>query len=468
MLTERLPHWVALATDYLNTLLRDQSLLLELAIQLLYILGALLLMRLIGVPLKRLLADRLGRMPTGPAHQLLLGLVRAVPWLVLLLILWSGRLAFHDAGRHARLLHLAENLALAWVIIRFTSGLVRNPRIASAIAVAAWLFAALNILGLVEPTLHVLDAMSVTIGHFRLSMLLVLKGVVFLAVLLWAANISSRVIEQRLQKFHTMAPAMQVLAAKLARVVLLTLAVVVGLNAVGIDLTAFAVFSGAIGVGVGFGLQKVVSNLISGVILLLDRSIKPGDVIEIAGTYGWITKLNARFVSVSTRDGIEHLIPNEDLITQRVTNWSYSDDKVRLHVAVGIGYHCDVREAMRLCIEAAKDVERVLETPAPICLLKAFGDSSIDLELRFWIRDPRNGTANVRSEVMLGVWDRFREHGIELPFPQRDLHIPDLDALVDKVAARFSTAPQETPPADEPEQDRVLPGPRRAADRPVG
>ena len=132
---------------------------------------------------------------------------------------------------------------------------------------------------------------------------------------------------------------------------------------------------------------------------------------------------------------------------------SYSDDRVRLHVAVGIGYRCDVREAMRLCVEAAKAVKRVLETPAPICLLKAFGDSSIDLELRFWIRDPRNGTANVRSEVMLGIWDRFREHGIELPFPQRDLHIPDLDALVDKVATRFSAAPQETPPAHEPKQD---------------
>jgi small-conductance mechanosensitive channel len=453
MLTERLPHWVALATDYMNTLLGDRALLLELGIQALYILGALLLMRVIGMPLKRMLADRLARMPTGPAHQLLLALVRVVPWLVLLLILWLGRFAFHEAGRHARLLHLAENLALAWVIIRFTSALVRNTKVASAIAMAAWLFAALNIVGLIEPTLHVLDSMSVTIGHFRLSALLVLKGVVFMTVLLWAANMSSRLIEQRLQKFHTMAPAMQVLTAKLAKVVLLTLAVVVALNSVGIDLTAFAVFSGAIGVGVGFGLQKVVSNLISGVILLLDRSIKPGDVIEIAGTYGWITRLNARFVSVSTRDGIEHLIPNEDLITQRVTNWSYSDDRIRLHVGLGIGYHCDVHEAMRQCVEAAKNTKRVLETPAPICLLKGFGENAINLELRFWIHDPRNGTANVRSEVMLGVWDRFREHGIEFPFPQRDLHIPDLEALTDKIAARFGGTPQDTAQENEPKQD---------------
>jgi small-conductance mechanosensitive channel len=440
MLTEHLPHWVAQAPDYLNTLLRDRALLVELGIQALYILGALLLMRLIGMPLKRMLADRLGRLQPGPAYQILLALLRIVPWMVLLFALWSGRLAFHEAGRHAKLLHLGENLALAWVIIRFTSGLVRNPKIASGIAMAAWLFAALNIVGLIDPILNLLDSMSLTIGHFRLSVLLVLKGMVFLAMLLWTANIASRLIEQRLQSFPTMAPAMQVLTAKLAKVVLLTLAVVIALNSVGIDLTAFAVFSGAIGVGVGFGLQKVVSNLISGVILLLDRSIKPGDVIEIAGTYGWITRLNARFVSVSTRDGIEHLIPNEDLITQRVTNWSYSSDSVRLHVGIGVSYNADVREAMRLCLEATKDVKRILETPAPICLLKGFGENSLDIELRFWIRDPRNGTANVRSEVMLGVWDRFREHGIEFPFPQRDIHLPDIDALAEKFGAHFAAS----------------------------
>ena len=452
MLTEHLPHWVAQATDRLQALLQDQALLIELGVQAVYILGALLLMRLAGYPLKRLLAARLERMRYGPAHQLLLALMRIVPWVLLLLLLWGGRLAFHEAGRHAKLLHLAENLALAWVVIRFTSGLVRNHRIATAIAIAAWLLAALNIVGLLDPAIHLMDSMGVTIGHFRLSLLLVVKGVIFLTVLLWAANISSRVIEQRLTTFQTMAPAMQVLAAKLAKVVLITLAVVIALNSVGIDLTAFAVFSGAIGVGIGFGLQKVVSNLISGVILLLDRSIKPGDVIEIAGTYGWITRLNARFVSVSTRDGIEHLIPNEDLITQRVTNWSYSDEKVRLHVPVGIGYRSDVRQAMELCIEAAKGVSRVLETPSPVCLLKGFGDSAINLELRFWIRDPRNGTANVRSEVMLGIWDRFRENDIELPFPQRDLHIPDLDGLAEKLSARFGQPPMQTQ-ADEPDQD---------------
>jgi small-conductance mechanosensitive channel len=210
----------------------------------------------------------------------------------------------------------------------------------------------------------------------------------------------------------------------------LRLAVVLALGSIGIDLTAFAVFSGAVGVGVGFGLQKVVSNLISGVILLLDRSIKPGDVIGIDGTYGSVIALNARYASVQTRDGKEYLIPNEDLITQQVTNWSFSDDLVRLHVKVGISYRSDPHAAIRLGLEAARDVPRVLSEPAPTCLLVEFGDSTIDLELRFWIRDPVNGITNVRSAVMLNMWDLYRQHGIELPHPQRDLTLRNPEALV--------------------------------------
>ncbi len=210
--------------------------------------------------------------------------------------------------------------------------------------------------------------------------------------LVWLANLVSRLAEQRLASFTGLAPAMQVLASKLVRIGLLTLAVGGGTGRRRHRPHRLRRVSGAIGVGIGFGLQKVVSNLISGVILLLDRSIKPGDVIEIGGTYGWITKLNARFVSVVTRDGLEHLIPNEDLITQRVVNWTYSNDLVRLHIPVGVGYQSDVRAAMRLIIEAAEAVERVLKTPKPICLLTGFGDSAVDLEARFWINDPRNGT----------------------------------------------------------------------------
>ena len=307
--------------------------------------------------------------------------------------------------------------------------LVRNENLARAVAVFAWIIAALNIAGLINPVIGLLDAMAVPVGNFRVSVLLVLKGTVTLAVFVWIANVVSRLIDQRLQVFSPLTPAVQVLASKLVRMTLLTLAVVLALGSIGIDLTAFAVFSGAIGVGVGFGLQKVVSNLVSGVILLMDRSIKPGDVIGIDDTYGSVSALNARYASVETRDGKEYLIPNEDLITQRVTNWSFSSNLVRLHVKVGISYRSDPHEAIRLALEAARDVPRVLPDPAPNCLLVEFGDSTVDLEVRFWINDPANGTANVRSEVMLNMWDLYQRNGIELPHPQRDLTLRNPDAL---------------------------------------
>ena len=209
-------------------------------------------------------------------------------------------------------------------------------------------------------------------------------------------------------------------------------------------------FSGAVGVGIGFGLQKVVANLISGVILLLDRSVKPGDVIAVGDSYGWIDSLGARYVSVITGDGIEHLIPNEELIANRVENWSYSNDRVRLRATVGISYHADLRRAIDLCLEAALAAPRVLDSPAPACLVTGFGDSSVDLEVRFWINDPVNGTANVRSAVLLGIWDRFHEHGIEIPFPQRDLHLKSATDLRVLAASAARAPARREPQAVEP------------------
>lgn len=366
---------------------------------------------------------------SGPLYPVAAALARSAPPILLLLLLWFERLAFNAAANRADLLRLLESLVLVWVLIRLSSRLVRDERLARSIAIVAWLVAALNIAGLIGPVLNLLDGMAVPVGNFRLSVLLVLKGTITLLVLIWIANTLARLAEHRLRGFRTIDPAMQVLAAKLVRLILLTLAVVLTIGSIGVDLTALAVFSGAIGVGVGFGLQKVVSNLVSGVILLLDRSIKPGDVIEIDGTYGTVSTLNARYAAVLTRDGKEYLIPNEDLITQRVTNWSYSNDLIRLHVKVGISYQSDPHEAIRLALDAARDVPRVLKEPAPNCLLMNFGDSTIDLELRFWIHDPVNGTANVRSAVMLNVWDLYRQHGIELPNPQRDITLRNADAL---------------------------------------
>lgn len=353
-------------------------------------------------------------------------LAMPVAWLILQ---WLSLAVAVQAGWPHHFIQITVSLLTAWVIIRLGSRLVRDPVWSKAIALTAWSIAALNILNLLDDTVLFLDSLALEVGALRVSALTVIKGVMSLAVLLWLATASSRVLEKRISSLPNLTPSVQVLFSKLLKIVLIVVAVVVALRSVGIDLTAFAVLSGAIGVGIGFGLQKAVSNLISGVMLLLDKSIKPGDVVSVAGTYGWVSSLGARYVSVVTRDGIEHLIPNEDFITQGVENWSYSNEQVRLKVPIGISYNADPRLAIKLCLEAAAEVERVLTQPNPVCLVKGFGDNSVDLELRIWINDPPNGVSNVKSQALLLVWDKFHQHGIEIPFPQRDLHIKDSSLL---------------------------------------
>jgi len=228
-----------------------------------------------------------------------------------------------------------------------------------------------------------------------------------------------------------------VLLTKLAKFLIFTSAVLFTLSAVGVDLSAFAFLGGAIGVGLGFGLQKIVSNFISGIIILADKSIKPGDVVEIGSVYGWVKKLDTRFVSVVTRSGKEYLIPNEDFITKEVINWSYSDELVRVSAEVGVSYSSDLRLVEELILKAAEEKRRILSSPEPNCLLMGFGDSSVNFELRFWINDPRNGIQNIRSEVLFSIWDNFEEHGIEIPFPQRDYHLKSLSDSVNQQLKNF-------------------------------
>lgn len=224
-------------------------------------------------------------------------------------------------------------------------------------------------------------------------------------------------------------PAVQILLHRLGSIFLFSACVVIVLHYLKIDLTVFALFSGALGLGLGFGLQKVFANLVSGFIILADKSIKPGDVIQLKDTYGWINFLGSRYVSVITRNGTEHLIPNENLITGEVINWSYSQNLVRLNVPVGVAYGSDLEKVRELMLAAAADTLRVLKDPKPACLLTGFGDNAVNLELRVWINDPQNGIASVKSDLFWGIWQRFRDHGIEMPYPQRDVHlksIPDV------------------------------------------
>jgi len=372
-----------------------------------------------------------------------------------LIILRTGVLILGQIPYQTVLLVVASSLLTAWIIIRFASNFILKPAVSRAFAGMAWTIAALKILGYLDAIVEALRNFGITLGGTRITAYAVITGVLTAVILLWGASALARFGENRLQKMTALDPSLKVLFSKVARIVLMAGAVLIALASAGIDLTAFAVFSGALGVGLGFGLQKVVSNFVSGIILLLDRSIKPGDVIEVGGaggTYGWINALAARYTSVVTRDGTEYLIPNEDMITRPVINWSHSDRNVRRRIPVQVAYSSDVRLAMRLMEEAAAKVERILDNPAPRTLIRGFGSDGVDLELRMWIDDPYNGVSNVGSEVMGHIWDLFHEHGIEFPFPQRDLHLnrTAIDGLkevfpAEKTAAAPRRAQKKTP-----------------------
>ena len=377
----------------------------------------------ITVPAKRIYPKLFAWLPAGwrdavvrHAGELSLPLM----WLLLQLL---AQVVALSADWDADLLNVTVSLLTAWVVIRIASLLIHDQTWGRFFAVVAWTVAALNIAGLLDPALKLLDSASLKLGDVNISALTVIKGVITLIVLLWFASVSSRLLEQRVKALPNLTPSVQVLIGKMIKIVLITIAILAAIDTVGVDLTVLAVFSGAVGVGLGFGLQKVVSNFISGIILLLDQSVKPGDTIAVSGYYGKVDSLGARYASVITRDGIEHLIPNEEFITTRVENWSYSQDLLRLKIQVGIHYDSDVREAIELCLDAAKSVPRILDEPKSVCLVHEFGNSAVILEVRFWINDPMNGRANVTSELLLGIWDRFHEHGIKIPYPQRELHI---------------------------------------------
>jgi small-conductance mechanosensitive channel len=300
------------------------------------------------------------------------------------------------------------------------------PRwVALLLAVVAFVALLADVLDGLQPVMNVLDKIGFTAGKTRFSLLTVLQIGVALLLLFAAVRLASRFINHSIRRSRGLDATQQLLAQKLAGVALLVGAFFIGIDIAGIDLTALAVFSGAFGLAIGFGLQKTFGNLIAGIILLMDRSIKPGDVIVVGESFGHVSKIGVRAVSIVTRDGKEHLIPNENLMTQEVENWSYSSPNVRVHIPVGVGYGCDLELAQRLMIEAASAPERVLKAPKPSVWLVAFGESSVDHEILVWIADPQAGVGGVRSEILKRLWALFQENRIELPFPQRDIRIKE-------------------------------------------
>ena len=285
-----------------------------------------------------------------------------------------------------------------------------------------------------------LDSFGFTVADTRFSLWTALVVIMVIVGVIVFARVGSKLAHGGLKRFTKLSAAQRLLGEKLLTIAVWALAILIGVDLLGIDLTAFAVFSGAFGLAIGFGLQKTFGNLIAGIILLMDRSIKPGDVIAItdqAGgeTFGQIRKIGIRAVSVTTRDEREYLIPNENLMINQVENWSYSSKRVRMQVPVGVSYSCDMKLSQKLMLEAAASCNRVLKTPAPTVWMAEYGDSSVNFVIHCWITDPEMGVGNVRSDVLNRLWDLFQENNIEIPFPQRDLNLRDNEQFQQLVAA---------------------------------
>lgn len=399
-----------------NVFVRDN------AIQLLVIAATFVVALVLTRRLLPMLAKVPAQRPFTTLAAAITPLVLPVLWLMLQ---WLAILAAAGAEWPYGLLQIGASLLTAWVAVRLVSQLAPNQLWAKIVAWLVWSILALSILNLLDRTIAMLDAAAIEFGSSRISLYVVIKAVIAVAVLLSLAIYLTGVLETRIRASRALSPSVQVLFTKSLKVISITFVALIGITSLGIDITALAVVGGALGLGAGFGLQRVISNWVSGVVLLIDQSIRPGDVISVSGTYGWVTALGGRYVSVVTRDGVEHMIPNETLITERVENWTHTNSHTRLKIPVRVHYNTDVHQAIDLCVRAAAETERVLEQPECKCLLVAFGESGLELEVRIWIGDAHNGVQNVKSAVLLRIWELFREAGIRVPYPQRDVHFAE-------------------------------------------
>ncbi len=348
------------------------------------------------------------------------------PLTTLLVLFIITRIAGSETiGVNVALTNGMMKVLLAWVVIRIIVQFIDNNAVRNVFALVIWTLAALSIFGMLDNALQTLDAIGFTIGKFRLSALAVIKSAFYLFMLLYFASFLSSLAERRVAKTKSLTRSSQVLISKVIRTSLFAFALLLAITSSGIDLSLFAIFGGAIGLGVGFGLQKGISNLFSGILLLVDKSIKPGDVIELEnGTFGWVNNMAARYTEIVTRDNKSFLIPNEEFITQRVVNWSHGNSLIRLEVLFGVHYNSNPHDVKKLAEGAASGInDRICSKPAPVCHLTEFGDSSLNFKLRFWIKDAEEGITNIRGEVMLALWDAFKENGVEIPYPHREIYI---------------------------------------------
>ncbi|OEY71098.1 mechanosensitive ion channel protein MscS [Rheinheimera salexigens] len=352
------------------------------------------------------------------------------PFTLAILLAISNAILKHQGLPHS-VINFLMPIVLALGVIRILLYILRKAFIASAlaktsetaIAIIIWLIVILHLTDFLTPLLTAMDSLAFTLGESKVSLLAVLKLILVIIFAFTFAIWLAELLNQRLKRSKHISPSMQVGFSKFSKVFLITLAFLIALNAVGINLSSLAIFGGALGVGLGFGLQRIASNFISGFILVLDRSIKPGDVISVGDNFGWVHELKARYVVVRNREGVDTLIPNENLITSEVINWSYDDRNVRLKIVVRVSYNDDPEQAMAIMLRCANKSIRVLASPEPTVMLKSFAENGIEIELRVWIGDPEYGEDTVKSDIHVAIWRAFKEAKITIPYPQRELHI---------------------------------------------
>lgn len=413
--------------DWVETYLLNVSVLIQIGL----IFGALVPAIIFGPRLRRLIDAQLtGRVKTPFLRRLSSALAELATPIALYLTLTVIRIGLGSAALPMDWVAASLALMNAWILVRVVTLVIRSRFWSRLAFYVAWPIAALDAFGMLGPVVEQMRELAIPLGQgeggtpIRFSLLDVIRTIFYFAILFWGATTLSRLLQQRLESVEELSPSLKALISKILNIALPIIALVIALQIAGFNLATLAVFSGAVGLGIGLGLQRIASNFIAGFTLIADRSIKPGDVIEIDSTFGWVTSMQARYVAIRTRDGTEILIPNDRFITEGVTNWSRSDKFVRLHAPFGVAYGTeDLKLVQKLATEAAAAASRVVDAPAPVCNLVEYGDSAVNFDLRFWITDPQNGMANVRSEVFMGLWERLKEHGIQIPFPQRDIHV---------------------------------------------
>lgn len=399
------------------------------ALQFAAVLGAAVVGFIFGRLLKNNFAAWINGMSAPALVKALLHVLRRVvtPALMIFFIAIVGKI-LELLGYPVGMAVIAIKLLVAWIIIRIVVQLIRNKAAQNIFALVIWGIAALSIFGILDDISLALSGAGFSMGEFQITALGVVKGLLALGAMIYGSLALANFLDTRLAK-TTLNSASRVLIGKILRIFLIVAALLIAITTAGVDLSVLAVFSGAVGLGIGFGLQRGFANMFSGLMLLIDQSIKPGDVLEVAEpggkgtTFGWVQHMGGRHTEIVTRENKSILIPNEFLISQQVVNWTRGDTLIRMEVEFGVHYDSDPHMVRELAVEAAMKPERVQKDVKPVCHLLEFGDSALKFTVRFWIRDAERGITNIKGEVLLAIWDALKAKGIKIPYPHREIFI---------------------------------------------